>query len=91
MAKDDEESDKLCNIIICLSSDEINILNNTKNENDNIWISLEKSSHCIISKINKIIDDKEFSLITFNGTPKQNTSAIFQLQKYLSVSKNENN
>ena len=91
LAKDDEESDKLCNIIICLSSDEINILNNTKNENDNIWISLEKSSHCIISKINKIIDDKEFSLITFNGTPKQNTSAIFQLQKYLSVSKNENN
>ena len=67
-----------------LSSEEINILNNTKSENDNIWINLENSFHCSISKINKIIEDKEYSLITFNGTPKQNTLAIYKLQTYLS-------
>ena len=84
MAKDVEENDKICKIVIYLSSEEINILNNTKNENDNIWINLENSFHCSISKINKIIEDKEYSLITFNGTPKQNTLAIYKLQTYLS-------
>ena len=84
LAKDVEENDKICKIVIYLSSEEINILNNTKSENDNIWINLENSFHCSISKINKIIEDKEYSLITFNGTPKQNTLAIYKLQTYLS-------
>ena len=89
LARDEEENDKLCKIIIYLSSEEINLLNNSKNENDNIWINLENSSQCSISKITKIIDEKEISLITFNGTPKQNTLAIYQLQKYLLDTKTE--
>ena len=35
------------------------------------------------------MDEKEISLITFNGTPKQNTLAIYQLQKYLLDTKRE--
>ena len=89
LARDEEENDKLCKIIIYLSSEEINLLNNSKNENDNIWINLENSFQCSISKITKIIDEKEISLITFNGTPKQNTLAIYQLQKYLLDTKRE--
>ena len=89
LAIDDDENDKLCKIIIYLSSEEINLLNNSKYENDNIWINLEKSSQCSISKITKIIDEKEISLITFNGTPKQNSSAIYRLQKYLLDTKRE--
>ena len=78
-----EENDKLCKIIIYLSADEINLLNNSNNENDNIWINLENSSHCNISKVNKNNDGEEFSLITFNGTLKQNILAIYRLQQYL--------
>ena len=74
-------SDNLSKIILCLSSEEINLLNNIKN--NNIWINLENEYHCTISKNTKNIDGKENSLITFNGTPKQNSLAIFQLQKYL--------
>ena len=88
LARDEEKNDKLCTIVICLSSEEINLLNNSKSENDNIFINLEKSFHCSISKITKIIDDREISLITFNGTPKQNTLAIYQLQKNLLDTKN---
>ena len=89
--RDEEESDKLCKIVIYLSSEEINLLNNSKNEKDNIWISLEKSFHCTISKIKKKnTDEKEISLISFNGTPKQNTMAIYQLKKYLLETKIEN-
>ena len=54
-----------------------------------MWINLEKSSQGSISKITKIIDEKEISLITFNGTPKQNSSAIYRLQKYLLDTKRE--
>ena len=56
---------------------------------DNIWFNLEKSFNCEISKINKNIDNQEISLITFNGTLKQNILAIYQLQKYLLDTKNE--
>lgn len=76
-SKDDGE--KICKIVICLSDEEINHLNTYK---DNIWINLENLYHCTISKTTKNIDEKDFSLITFNGTPKQNSSALFQLQKY---------
>ena len=89
LAKEEEQNDKLCKINIYLSSEEINLLNNSKNENDNIWINLENSFQCSISKIKKFIDEKEISLITFNGTPKQNTLAIYQLQKYLLETKYE--
>ena len=89
LAKEEEQNDKLCKINIYLSSEEINLLNNSKNENDNIWINLENSFQCSISKIKKFIDEKEISLITFNGTPKQNTLAIYQLQKYLLETKCE--
>ena len=89
LAKDVEGNDKSCKINIYLSSEEINLLNNSKNENDNIWINLENSFQCTISKIKKFIDEKEISLITFNGTPKQNTLAIYQLQKYLLETKCE--
>ena len=87
LASDVEENDKSCKIIIYLSSEEIKILSDSKK--DNIWINLENSFHCNISKITKIIDNQEISLITFNGTPKQNTKAIYQLQKYLLDTKNE--
>ena len=83
LSKEEEQNDKLCKLKIYLSSEEINLLNNSKNENDNIWINLENSFQCSISKITKNIDGKEISLITFNGTPKQNTLAIYQLQNYL--------
>ena len=88
LAKEEEQNDKLCKLKIYLSSEEINLLNNSKNENDNIWINLENSFQCSISKITKNIDGKEISLITFNGTPKQNTLALYQLQKYLLDTKN---
>ena len=35
------------------------------------------------------MDEQEISLITFNGTPKQNSLALYQLQKYLLDTKNE--
>ena len=82
-----EEKDKFCKIIVYLSSEEINLLNNSKN--DNIWINLENKYQCNISKNTKNIDDQEISLISFNGTPKQNTLAIYELQKYLLEIKNE--
>ena len=82
---DDENDSKLCTIIIYLSSEEINHLNTLKN---NIWINLENSYHCSITKIIKNIDEQEISLITFKGTPKQNTLALYQLQKYLTDTKN---
>ena len=86
-----KKNENLCKIVISLSSDEMNILNNSGNEIDNILSNLEKSFNCCISKIVKIIDDKEMNLITFNGTPKQNALAIYQLQKYLLNDKIENN
>ena len=89
LEKDVEGIDKSCKINIYLSSEEINLLNNSKN--DNIWIKLENSFNCNISKIIKNIDNQEISLITFNGTPKRNTLAIYQLQKYLLDTKNEKN
>ena len=91
LSKEEEQNDKLCKLKIYLSSEEINLLNNSKNENDNIWINLENSFQCSISKITKNIDGKEISLITFNGTPKQNTLAIYQLQNYLLNTKCEKN
>ena len=78
---DKDESDKFCNLIVYLTSEEMNLLNNSKY--DNIWNNLENSFQCKISINTKNIDNKEISLITFNGTPKQNTLAIYQLQKYL--------
>ena len=78
-----EEKDKICKIIVYLSSEEINLLN------DNILKNLENNYECNISKIKKNMDDQEISLISFNGTPKQNTLAIYQLQKYLLEIKNE--
>ena len=85
LAKDGDENDsKLCKIIINLSSEEINLLNTLKN---NIWINLENTYHCTISK-EKSIDNQDISIITFNGTPKQNSLALYQLQKYLLDTKN---
>ena len=81
MIGDKDESDKFCKLIVYLSSEEMNLLNNSKYEN--IWNNLENSFQCGISIITKNMDNKEISLITFNGTPKQNTLAIYQLQKYL--------
>ena len=78
-----EEKIKICKINVYLSSEEINLLN------DNILKNLENSYECNISKIKKNMDDQEISLISFNGTPKQNTLAIYQLQKYLLEIKNE--
>ena len=78
---DKDESDKFCKLIVYLTSEEMNLLNNSKY--DNIWNNLENSFQCKISINTKNIDNKEISLITFNGTPKQNTLAIYQLQKYL--------
>ena len=49
---------------------------------------MENSYHCSISRNMKNIDDQEISIITFNGTPKQNTLALYQLQKYLLDTKN---
>ena len=77
---DDGNESRLCKITLQLSSEEINCLSAI---DINIWNSLENTYHCNISKIIKNIDNQEFSLITFNGTPKQNSSAMFQLQKYL--------
>ena len=82
-----EEKDKLCKIIVYLSSEEFNLLNNS--EKDNIWNNLENNYRCNISKTTKIIDNQEISLISFNGTPNQNSLAIYQLQKYLLEIKNE--
>ena len=82
-----EEKDKLCKIIVYLSSEEFNLLNNS--EKDNIWNNLENIYQCNISKTTKIIDNQEISLISFNGTPNQNSLAIYQLQKYLLEIKNE--
>jgi hypothetical protein len=62
-------------------------LDNSKN--DNIWNNLENNYQCNISKNTKNIDDQEISLISFNGTPKQNSLAIYELQKYLLEIKNE--
>ena len=76
-----EENGKLYKLIVYLSSEEMNLLNNSKYEN--IWKNLENTYQCVISKITKNIDNREISLITFNGTPKQNTLAIYQLQKLL--------
>jgi len=84
----DENDSKLCKINIYLSSEEINLLDTLKN---NIWINLENSYQCSISKNMKNIDNQEISLITFNGTPKQNTLALYQLQKYLLETKNIQN
>ena len=82
-----EEKDKLCKIIVYLSSEEFNLLNNS--EKDNIWNNLENNYQCNISKTTKIIDNQEISLISFNGSPNQNSLAIYQLQKYLLEIKNE--
>jgi hypothetical protein len=82
-----EEKDKLCKIIVYLSSEEFNLLNNS--EKDNIWNNLENNYQCNISKTTKNIDNQEISLISFNGTPNQNSLAIYQLQKYLLEIKNE--
>ena len=83
-----KEKDKSCKIIVCLSSEEISLLN--KNQNDNIWINLESSYKCSVSKISKTIDNQEIiNLIVFNGSPKQNTLAIYQLQKLLLGIKSE--
>ena len=87
LANDVELNDKSCKINIYLSSEEINLLNNKKN--DNIWINLENIFNISISKINKTIDNQDISIITFNGTPKTNSLAICQLQKYLLDTKNE--
>ena len=84
----DEYDSKLCKINIYLSSEEINLLDTLKN---NIWINLENTYHCNISKNKKNIDNQEISLITFNGTPRQNTLALYQLQKYLLDTKNVQN
>ena len=86
MNEDVENDSKLCNYYIYLFSEEINDLNSLKN---NIWINLENPYlYCNISKIMINLDAKEISIITFSGTPKQNTLALYQLQKYLFNTKN---
>ena len=82
-----EKKDNIYKIIVYLTSEEVNLLDNSKN--DNIWNNLENNYQCNISKNTKNIDDQEISLISFIGTPKQNTLAIYQLQKYLLEIKNE--
>ena len=49
---------------------------------------MEKTYHCTISKDIKSIDNQDISVITFNGTLKQNSLALYQLQNYISDTKN---
>ena len=79
--RDQVEDDKSCKIIVYLSSEEMNLLSNSKY--GDIFVNLENSFQCGISKSTKNIDNKEICLVSFSGTPKHNTLAIYQLQKFL--------
>lgn len=74
-----KEDGKNCKIALCLTKEEIQHLNKFT---DNIWLTLETLYDVSIAKAVKIIDGNEITFITFSGTPKQNSSALFQLQKY---------
>ena len=71
---------------IILSLESINILKQYKN---NIWLELENTYHCSVSKKTERLNDKEISIITFTGTPEENSFALYHLQKIL-LSSSEN-
>ena len=76
-----------CSINVVLSKESVDLLKSYK---ENIWIALENTYHCSVSKKVEKLNDKEVSIITFNGAPEQNTLALYHLQKYLiDSSKNE--
>ena len=59
-----------------------------KNENDNIRFNLKNFFQSNKSKIIKIIDKKEISLISFNSTLKQNTLTKSKYSLYMVNGKN---
>lgn len=68
------------NLDLILSFEAIDTLSRYKN---NIWIELENTYHCSVSKKVEKVNDKEVSVITFSGTPEENSLAIYHLQKIL--------
>jgi hypothetical protein len=85
--KQNLENGVKCSINVVLSKESVDLLKRYK---ENIWLTLENTYQCSVSKNVEKLDDKEVSIITFNGAPEQNTLALYHLQKYLiDSSKNE--
>lgn len=70
-----------CDLDIILSLDSIN--NISKYYKNNLWIELETNYKCQISKRTEKLGDREVQIITFTGTPEQNSLALFNLQNIL--------
>ena len=85
--KQNLENGVKCSINVVLSKESVDLLKRYK---ENIWLTLENTYQCSVSKKVEKLDDKDVSIITFNGAPEQNTLALYHLQKYLiDSSKNE--
>lgn len=70
-----------CDLDLILSLDSIN--NISKYYKNNLWIELETNYKCQISKRTEKLGDREVQIITFTGTPEQNSLALFNLQNIL--------
>ena len=70
-----------CDLELILSLDSIN--NISKYYKNNLWIELETNYKCQISKRTEKLGDHEVQIITFTGTPEQNSLALFNLQNIL--------
>lgn len=61
----------------------INDIDKVKESMKNIWNSMENEHNCQIEEKEMIIDNEKKSLITFTGTPEENSTAIFHLQQFI--------
>ena len=59
------------------------LYNISKYYKNNLWIELETNYKCQISKRTEKLGDREVQIITFTGTPEQNSLALFNLQNIL--------
>ena len=84
--KSSSPSDQLkSNIDLIVSMESIEALKLYQN---NIWLELENTYHCSVSKKTVTVSEKEMNVITFTGTPEENSLAIYHLQKLLTSSTN---
>ena len=82
--KSSSPSDQLkSNIDLIVSMESIEALKLYQN---NIWLELENTYHCSVSKKTVTVSEKEMNVITFTGTPEENSLAIYHLQKLLTSS-----
>lgn len=75
--KEEKSEDVKLSMNIILFEDSISIINK---QQTNLWIDLENQYNCSISKKTENYNGKEASIITFTGTPEENSFALYELQ-----------